>query len=97
MEEDNASTAAVTTATAPISNLPEVELYMYLLVLMFLLDRQQHTQVGACRKELEWCLCIKRQQMHHGVQGSRTGLLHDKASRCRRTAYCILTCTASWT
>lgn len=49
MEDDSA--AADSIATAPTSSrLPEVELYLYLLVLVYLLDRKQYTQVrgGAC-------------------------------------------------
>lgn len=45
MEDDSATSAADAAAAAASSRLPEVELYVYLLVLVYLLDRKQYTQV----------------------------------------------------
>lgn len=45
MEDDSAAAEPAAAAPPPLSNpLPEVELYLYLLVLMYLLDRKQYTQ-----------------------------------------------------
>ncbi len=52
MEEDSsavqddgkAAAAAASELAARVRGLPEVELYLYLLVLVYLLDKQRHTQ-----------------------------------------------------
>eukprot|EP00878_Enallax_costatus_P040285 GHUV01046400.1.p1 GENE.GHUV01046400.1~~GHUV01046400.1.p1 ORF type:complete len:130 (-),score=32.66 GHUV01046400.1:219-608(-) len=46
MEDDSAPADAAAAAPPPVSSqLPEVELYIHLLVLMYLLDRKQYKQV----------------------------------------------------
>jgi hypothetical protein len=62
MEEDAAAAAAaggegadVGSAPGP-SQLPEVELYSYLLVLLYLLDRKEFTQVRARGLERGHCV-----------------------------------------
>jgi hypothetical protein len=50
--EDGAGEGADAGAAAGPSQLPEVELYMYLLVLIHLLDRKHFAQVGGAS-----CLC----------------------------------------
>lgn len=50
MDEDAATPAAGQAAAAapaaPLGNIPEVEMYCYLLVIMHLVDRKQWEQVG---------------------------------------------------
>lgn len=54
MEEDSsavqddgkAAAAAASELAARVRGLPEVELYLYLLVLIYLLDKQRHTQAS---------------------------------------------------
>jgi hypothetical protein len=71
MEEDAAGSsgagdkAQAAPASPKPSSLPEVELYMYLLVLVHLLDKQQHEQVcaawGACAVcDYAACTCAAR-------------------------------------
>jgi hypothetical protein len=55
MEEDSSTAqgdgkaaAAAGDLAARVSGLPEVELYLYLLLLIYLLDKQRHTQVRVC-------------------------------------------------
>lgn len=47
-QDDGKAAAAAGDLAARVSGLPEVELYLYLLLLIYLLDKQRHTQVGAC-------------------------------------------------
>jgi hypothetical protein len=56
MEEDSSTTqddgkaaAAASELAVRVSGLPEVELYLYLLLLLYLIDKERHTQVGATR------------------------------------------------
>lgn len=43
--QDDSKAAAAGDLAARVSGLPEVELYLYLLLLIYLLDKQRHTQV----------------------------------------------------
>jgi len=45
MQVDGQSAAAAAEPVGRVSSLPEVELYLYLLVLIYLLDKQRHEQV----------------------------------------------------
>lgn len=46
MQDDGKSAAAAGELAARVSGLPEVELYLYLLLLIYLIDKQRYTQVG---------------------------------------------------
>lgn len=47
VQDDGKAAAAASELAARVSGLPEVELYLYLLLLIYLLDKQRHTQVRA--------------------------------------------------
>jgi hypothetical protein len=46
VQDDGKAAAAAGDLAGRVSNLPEVELYLYLLVLVYLLDKQRHTQAS---------------------------------------------------
>lgn len=46
VQDDGKSAAAAGELAARVSGLPEVELYLYLLLLIYLIDKQRYTQVG---------------------------------------------------
>jgi hypothetical protein len=52
-DDGKAAAAAASELAARVSGLPEVELYLYLLLLIYLIDKQRHTQVRADMRS--WC------------------------------------------
>lgn len=60
-QDDGKAAAAAGDLAARVSGLPEVELYLYLLLLIYLLDNQRHTQVRVCDTRVcvsTTCACI---------------------------------------
>lgn len=58
VQDDGKAAAAAGDVAGRVSNLPEVELYLYLLVLVYLLDKQRHAQASK-----GWRLCLHLSNM----------------------------------
>lgn len=58
VQDDGKAAAAAGDVAGQVSNLPEVELYLYLLVLVYLLDKQRHAQASK-----GWRLCLHLSNM----------------------------------
>jgi hypothetical protein len=75
-QDDGKAAAAAGDLAARVSGLPEVELYLYLLLLIYLLDKQRHTQVRVCFELTAVC------RLYRDVRRYRVCALISHANTC---------------